>query len=60
MAFLENCSEEEMQEDFSLYKKRSDNLQVKDEICQILSNSSSITPVYARPKNPFYKNFGEE
>lgn len=55
--FLTNCTFKEIQQDFQFYKKRSDELEVRDEICQILSNHTIYTPKLKRPKNPFWKNF---
>lgn len=57
--FLDDCSKEQMKEDFKTLKAKSEILMVRDEICQILSNQDICYPINSRPKNPFWKNLEE-
>ena len=60
---VNECSLEEIENDFNLLKAKSQNFENKNELIELL-----LTPIsrkkkkklYERPKNPFFKNFKED
>ena len=62
---VNECSLEEIENDFNLLKAKSQNFENKNELIELLlsPNVRSLSEnekLYERPKNPFFKNFKEE
>jgi len=60
---VNECSLEEIENDFNLLKAKSQNFENKNELIELLLTPnvrSRSENLYERPKNPFYKNFKEE
>ncbi len=62
---VNECSLEEIENDFNLLKAKSQNFENKNELIELLlsPNVRSLSEnekLYERPKNPFFKNFKED
>ena len=60
---VNECSLEEIENDFNLLKAKSQNFENKNELIELLltpRSRSENEKLYERPKNPFFKNFKEE
>lgn len=60
---VNECSLEEIENDFNLLKAKSQNFENKNELIELLLTPnvrSRSENLYERPKNPIYKNFKEE
>ena len=60
---VNECSLEEIENDFNLLKAKSQNFENKNELIELLLTpniSSRSENLYERQKNPFFKNFKEE
>ena len=59
---VNECSLEEIENDFNLLKAKSQNFENKNELIELLltpRSRSENEKLYERPKNPFFKNFKE-
>jgi hypothetical protein len=60
---VNECSLEEIENDFNLLKAKSQNFENKNELIELLltpRSRSENEKLYERPKNPFFKNFKED
>ena len=60
---VNECSLEEIENDFNLLKAKSQNFENKNELMELLltpRSRSENEKLYERPKNPFFKNFKED
>ena len=60
---VNECSLEEIENDFNLLKAKSQNFENKNELVELLltpRSRSENEKLYERPKNPFFKNFKED
>ena len=60
---VNECSLEEIENDFNLLKAKSQNFENKNELIELLltpRSRSENEKLYERKKNPFFKNFKEE
>jgi len=64
---VNECSLEEIENDFNLLKAKSQNFENKNELIELLlkpnpnpRSRSENEKLFERPKNPFYKNFKDE